>query len=125
MFAILLPALSLPVIGVLLIAQRRAKRQGKLIGLKTLRQLHGSNYAFLEDLFWRVDFVGLILICAFLSLILLPLTLAGGESSRWAHADMICMLVIGALTIPVFVLWEHKYARFPIMPLHLLKDRSV
>ncbi|KAL5526153.1 hypothetical protein ACEPAG_7491 [Sanghuangporus baumii] len=125
MFAILLPALSLPVISVLVIAARRARKQGRLIGLKTLRQLHGSNKTFFEDLFWRVDLVGLVLICAFLSLILLPLTLAGGESSRWAHADMICMLVIGFLLIPVFVLWEQRYARFPIMSLHLLKDRSI
>ncbi|EJD06330.1 MFS general substrate transporter [Fomitiporia mediterranea MF3/22] len=125
MFAILLPALALPVIIVLMLAAHRAKRQSKLIGLQTLKQVHGSYGALLEDLFWRVDIVGLILICAFLSLILLPMTIAGGESSRWGHADMIAMFIIGFLTIPLFVFWEAKFARFPVMPFHLLTDRSI
>ena len=125
MFAILLPASALPVIAILTLAARRAKRQGKLIGLKTLMEVHGTYGALLEDLFWRVDLIGLVLICAFLALILLPMTIAGGTSSRWGHADMIVMLVVGFLTIPLFVFWEKKYARHPVMPFHLLKDRSM
>lgn len=125
MFAILLPALAIPVIIVLMIAARRAKSQGRLVGLQTLRQFHGTYGALAADLFWRVDLIGLVLICAILSLILLPMTIAGGTSSRWGHADMIVMLVIGFLIIPLFILWEKKYARFPVMPFHLLKDRSM
>lgn len=125
MFAIIVPAVALPVIAVLVTAARRAERQGKLVGLKTLRQLHGSYKALWIDIYWRVDFIGLLLICTFLSLILLPLTLAGGEDSRWAHAHIIFMLILGILAIPLFVYWEMKYARYPILPLHLMRDRAM
>ncbi|KAI5118613.1 hypothetical protein M0805_008044 [Coniferiporia weirii] len=124
-FAILMPVCAIPAIFTLMIAARRAKVAGKLQGFQTLKQLHGSYGALVVDLFWRLDSIGLLLICGFLSLILLPMTIAGGTSSRWGHADVIVMLVIGVLLVPVFVLWEMKYARFPVMPFHLLKDRSV
>ena len=125
MFAILMPVVSIPTIVCLTIAARRAKRQGKLVGLKNLKETHGGYGSLVVDLFWRLDVVGLILICAILSLILVPLTIASGVSDRWGHADVIVMLVIGVVTIPFFGWWELKYARHPVMPFHLLKDRSM
>ena len=125
MFAILMPVVSIPVIVCLLIAGRRAKRQGRLIGLKSLRQTHGGYGGLLVDLFWRLDVAGLILLSACLSLILIPLTIAAGISDRWGHADVIVMLVIGVVIIPFFALWELKCARHPVMPFHLMKDRSM
>ena len=125
MFAIILPVVSIPTIACLLIAGRRAKRQGKLVGIKTLKETEGGYKGLAVDLFWRIDIVGLILICAILSLILIPLTIAGGVSDKWGHADVIVMLVIGVVTIPFFALWELKFARHPVMPFHLIKDRSM
>lgn len=125
MYAIIMPFVALPAIISLLIAGRRAKKSKKLVGLATLKEVHGSYSALAVDLFWRLDLVGLILVCAVLSLVLLPMTIAGGTTSRWNHADVIVMLIIGVLLIPVFVYWEIKHARFPVMPFHLLKDRSI
>lgn len=125
MFAILVPVFSIPVVTCLIIASRRAKHQGKLIGLRTLREIHGGYGGLLVDLFWRLDVIGLILLSALLSLILIPLTIAAGVSDKWGHADVIVMLVLGFVTIPFFALWEQKFARYPVMPLHLMKDRSV
>lgn len=125
MFALILPVVSIPLITCLLIASRRARRQGKLVGLATLREAHGGYRNLYKDLFWRLDIIGLILLCAVLSLILVPLTIASGTSSRWGHADVIVMLVIGVVTIPFFAWWELKFAEHPILPFHLIKDRSM
>ncbi|KAI9300231.1 hypothetical protein BJ944DRAFT_140305, partial [Cunninghamella echinulata] len=45
--------------------------------------------------------------------------------SRWAHADVISMLVIGFLCIPAFVIWEMKFAKYPCLPFHLLNNRVI
>ena len=120
-----MPIVVLPVVGCLVIAERRAKRQGKLIGLKTLKEMHDGYPTFLVYLFWKLDVIGLLLFSVFLSLLLVPLTIAGGVSSSWSHGDIIAMLVVGPIIFPVFVLWEAKYARHPMMPFHLMKDRSM
>lgn len=51
-----------------------------------------------------------------LALILLPFTLAGGFATTWKTAKIIVMLVIGICLIPCFVIWEKKYAKFPVIP---------
>jgi hypothetical protein len=53
---------------------------------------------------------------AMLTLILLPFTLAGGFATSWKTAKIIIMLVIGILLVPVFAIWEKKYAKFPVIP---------
>lgn len=62
---------------------------------------------------------------ASLTLILVPFTLAGGVSKSWGTAKIIVMLVLGLLLAPVFVWWEAKKARHPILPFELLKNRTV
>lgn len=63
---------------------------------------------------------------AVLALILLPLTLAGGVSSSWKAAHNIAMLVIGVVVcIPLFVVWEVKFARVPLFPFALMRTRTV
>ncbi|KAK4047671.1 ferrioxamine B transporter [Microbotryomycetes sp. JL221] len=124
MWAIIYPICSLPLLSALWIAQRRAKRNGKLDGIQTpFRQLGFKGLAV--RLFWELDVIGLILLVAMFSLILLPFTLAGGATSKWGHAHIIVMLVIGVLCIPAFAIWEAKYAKFPAVPFRLLKTRTV
>ncbi|KAK4046873.1 ferrioxamine B transporter [Microbotryomycetes sp. JL201] len=124
MWALIYPVCSLPLLSALWIAQRRAKRHGKLDGIQTpFRQLGFKGLAV--KLFWELDVIGLILLVAMFALILLPFTLAGGESRSWGRAHIIVMLVIGVLCVPAFVLWEAKYARFPAVPFKLLRTRTV
>lgn len=78
-----------------------------------------------EEFFWESDFVGLVIFVLCWGLILVPLTLAGGTSKKWARARIIAPLVIGFLLIPVFVIWEQKGARHPVAPFPLLKDRGI
>ncbi|KFX86001.1 hypothetical protein V490_09277 [Pseudogymnoascus sp. VKM F-3557] len=113
----------MPLLITLLLAGRRADRAGKLASFKTPFQALGFKQLAVE-LFWQLDIIGIILIIAVFSLILVPLTLAGGVKETWKTAHIIAPLVVGVLTIPVFILWE-KNCKHPMVPFRLLKDRGV
>ncbi|KFY19524.1 hypothetical protein V493_07924 [Pseudogymnoascus sp. VKM F-4281 (FW-2241)] len=123
MWAIIFPVCAMPLLITLLLAGRRADRAGTLASFKTPFQALGFTQLAIE-LFWQLDVIGIILIVAVFSLILVPLTLAGGVTATWKTGKTIAPLVIGVLTIPVFVLWE-KNCKHPMVPFHLLKDRGV
>ncbi|KAG6007246.1 hypothetical protein E4U43_000338 [Claviceps pusilla] len=123
MWAIIMPVCALPLIGSLLIVSRRAKRRGLLGDYTTaFKQLGFQNLAV--ELFWLLDVIGIILIIAVLDLILVPFTIAGGESAKWGEAHIIAPLVIGVLCIPAFILWELR-APHPLIPFKQMKDRGV
>ncbi|ODV95102.1 hypothetical protein PACTADRAFT_43097 [Pachysolen tannophilus NRRL Y-2460] len=82
-------------------------------------------YKFMVDLFWKLDIIGLFLLIVSLGCLLVPLTLAGGVKEKWKHGNIIGPIVLGGVLIPVFVFYEFKFARFPIAPFKLVKDRGV
>jgi len=124
MWCIILPFTAIPIILALSLAHRRAKSFNKLTSLSSPYRA-SSLRSLCVSLFWQLDVIGLVLLCAMLALVLIPLTIAGGISSRWAHADVIVMLVIGFLLVPAFVGYEMLVARHPVVPFHLLNDRSI
>ncbi|KAF3987971.1 hypothetical protein FT663_03500 [Candidozyma haemuli var. vulneris] len=79
----------------------------------------------LYEIFWKVDFIGCLLLATILGLILVPLTLAGGTHSKWQQADTIVPLVIGFCSIPLFVFWETKVTKRPMLPFKVMTDRGV
>lgn len=96
------------------------------------RSVSGEIKAFLSvatensiNLFWRLDIVGVLFVICVFGFILVPFTIAGGTHEKWEKASTIVPLVIGFVLIPFFVIWEAKVARFPIVPVPLLKDRGV
>ncbi|KAJ5791284.1 uncharacterized protein N7518_008295 [Penicillium psychrosexuale] len=123
MFAIIYPACALPLIAVLFIVNRRAKKTGALESYKSSLQLLGKKKMAIE-LFWHLDIVGNILLIAMLACILVPFTLAGGVSAQWKTAKVIAPLIIGFLLIPVWIVWE-RTCQYPMLPFKLLKDRAV
>ncbi|KAB5566406.1 siderochrome-iron transporter [Coniochaeta sp. 2T2.1] len=123
MWCIIYTVCALPLLVSLMIVGRRAKKMGKLSDSKSSFQTLGWK-AFLVDLFWRLDVVGIILMIAVFALILVPLTIAGGFKNQWKTAHVIAPLVVGVLCIPVFIIWELK-ARHPLLPFYLMKDRAV
>ncbi|CAO3618789.1 unnamed protein product [Cunninghamella blakesleeana] len=124
MWAIIVPAASIPIFISLILSTRKAKKEGKLDNIQSIYT--GKNiFQNIAILFWRLDIIGILLLAAMLSLLLIPLTIAGGVGSRWANADVISMIVIGFAIIPVFVVWESKFAKYPCIPFHLLKNRVV
>lgn len=79
----------------------------------------------IEEVFWKVDLIGSLLIICILGLMLVPLTLAGGTRSTWTEASTLAPIIIGFALIPGFIFWEWKLARNPLIPLKLLKDRGI
>lgn len=123
MWAIIYPVCSLPLLFALWHSSRKARKSGALDNYTTpFRQL--GPVKLLIELFWQLDVIGIILMIAVFALILVPLTLAGGTTTRWHEAHIIAPLVIGILCIPVFVVWQMR-APHPLVPFYLLKDRGV
>jgi SIT family siderophore-iron:H+ symporter-like MFS transporter len=98
----------------LYIVHRRAKKAGALEAYKSPFQLLGGRQ-FLVELFWQLDVVGIILLIAVFALILVPFTLAGGVEAQWRTAKVIAPLVLGFLTVPVWIIWEMK-CKHPMVP---------
>ncbi|BFZ55337.1 hypothetical protein PYCC9005_002377 [Savitreella phatthalungensis] len=120
MWAIIIPVIALPMLAML--AYNGYKARGQLPP-GPFHKMTPKN--FIIELFWLLDVVGVILMIAVLACILVPLTLAGGVSSTWQKGHIIAPLVVGFVLIPVFVLWELKGARKPVVPFDLLRDRGV
>ncbi|RFN50213.1 mfs transporter, sit family, siderophore-iron:h+ symporter [Fusarium flagelliforme] len=78
-----------------------------------------------EDLFHQLDIIGLVLLVTAFSLILAPLTVAGGTASHWQSWYIILPLVLGVFLMVAFITWEQRGARHPLIPFHLLRDRGV
>jgi SIT family siderophore-iron:H+ symporter-like MFS transporter len=123
MWAIIYIICAIPLIVALNIASGRAKKAGTLANYQSPFKRDGF-VATLVALFWQLDVIGIILMIAMFALILVPFTIAGGVSDTWGTAHVIAPLVIGICVIPVFVFYE-RWAPHPLVPFHLLKDRSV
>lgn len=123
MFAIIYAVAALPLICSLLAVSRRAEREGKLAGRRSPFSALGAR-DFATKLFWYADVIGVALVIIIFGFILAPLTLAGGIHSEWSRPKIIVPLLIGVLTIPVFIAWERK-APYPIMPFEYMTDRGV
>ncbi len=123
MWAIIYPICALPLIISLWLAGRKAHRSGALDKYATPYQSLGLA-GLVRSLFWQLDVIGIILLVAVFALILIPLTIAGGETTKWHTAHVIAPLVIGIVCLPFFLIWELK-APHPLVPFHLLKDRAV
>ncbi|ODV95723.1 hypothetical protein PACTADRAFT_3406 [Pachysolen tannophilus NRRL Y-2460] len=102
-----------------LIEEHKAEMKANVSG-------RGSRFVkFMVELFWKLDVIGLILLVASLGCLLVPLTLAGGVTEKWRHGNIIGPIVLGGVLIPIFIIYEHFFARFPIAPFGLIKDRGV
>lgn len=105
----------------------------EITGAKTFIARFGARvkYFFLHVgkkiiiILWDMDFIGCLLVAVILGLLLVPLTLSGGEKTKWQRASTIVPLVMGFVTIPIFAFWEAKLTKKPLLPLELMKDRGV
>ncbi|KAA8913811.1 hypothetical protein TRICI_003119 [Trichomonascus ciferrii] len=126
MWAIITPVAFLPLYVLFYYQYWRAKKAGHFDQFNSYQsdyQKHGL-VKVLIDLFWKLDIIGIILFIAFMALILVPLTLAGGVQKKWDQAHIIAPLVVGFCCIPAFLYWE-SVAKQPIIPFRMLKDRGV
>jgi len=70
-----------------------------------------------------IDWVGSLLIVGATLMFLFGLQY-GGETYPWDSATVVCLIVFGVLTFALFILYEWKVPKYPVMPLGLFKSRT-
>lgn len=115
-FAILFPITSMPLWVILFYHQRKAKKQGLLVRIPSGRSLWKSIFHYLIE----VDAVGVLAITTGLVLLLLPFSLIGIGANTRNSPGIITMLVLGAILILAFGLWERFLAPKTFLAYHLL-----
>ncbi|KAI0365208.1 drug:h+ antiporter [Pilatotrama ljubarskyi] len=129
MFAILVPMSLSPLIITLFWGERKAKKLGlvdapqprsDLVPPVKVRALQ-RVWLFAEQL----DLVGLVLLGSAVALILLPMTLAQRAKNQWSNPSMIATLVLGWVLLPVFAVWDIRYAKRPVISRRFLFNRTV
>ncbi|KAF2659841.1 MFS general substrate transporter [Lophiostoma macrostomum CBS 122681] len=123
MWAIIFPVCALPLVLSLMWVDRKAKRAGAFDNYKSPYELYGAKRLSVA-LFWQLDVPGILLLICVFGFILVPLTIAKGDKEVWGTAKIIAPLVVGVVCVPFWIIWE-KRAPHPMLPFHLLKDRSV
>ncbi|KAM4054579.1 major facilitator superfamily protein [Hirsutella rhossiliensis] len=71
-----------------------------------------------------VDFVGIFLAFAGMTVVILGLTW-GGREYDWNSAHVIATLVVGSVVSVAFVVWQWKGPKYPLVPLHIFKSKIV
>lgn len=71
----------------------------------------------------RIDFLGALLTCSFLILLLLGLN-TGGNTVPWIHPLPLTTIPLSIVCFASFIWWEGKVKQ-PIIPVKLLRDRTV
>lgn len=126
MWCIIYPICSLPLLITLYSIDRRVALP-KHGGPKNFRDtwnflgLGKSTRGLAEQL----DAVGLVTMVAGFSFILAPVSIIGSTTEHWRNPYVIASLAIGFVCIPVFIFWERRGAKTPLVPFHLLTDRGV
>ncbi|KAI5201970.1 DNA repair protein RAD50 [Aureobasidium subglaciale] len=70
-----------------------------------------------------LDWIGSSLVIGATVMFLLGIQV-GGETFSWSSPIVICLIVFSLLTFVLFVLYEWKFPRYPVMPLRLFKSRN-
>jgi len=117
MWAIIYLVCALPLLGSLWYGGFVAKRSGALVEYKTPFQ-HLGFTKLAVALFWQLDVIGIILVIAVFSLILVPLSIAGSAKEAWKAGHIIAMIVIGVACIPALIFWELK-TKHPLLPFNV------
>ncbi|KAF2400585.1 putative MFS transporter [Trichodelitschia bisporula] len=71
----------------------------------------------------RVDYGGMLLSLAAVIFLLIPIS-SGGSTWSWSSPLIISFLVIGSLLGISFILYEWKFAQYPVMPLRVFERPS-
>lgn len=128
MWAIILPFSAAPLIVTLYVLQRRARRNGyRRQGAWDAADKSAPLMKRILNLIWvDLDLMGTFLLVVGLGLALIPLSLTGSKNSqRWDQGGYIAMLVIGIVVVAVFFVWDAKFAKVPMMPFRMIKERTV
>ncbi|KAF5679216.1 siderophore iron transporter mirb [Fusarium heterosporum] len=120
-FAIIIAACSIPAMATMVHMFRSATKQGVITRQR-------SDRTFLQSLkfyFVEFDIVGIVLLCACISCLLLPYSLAPYAPNYWTTPYIIALEVLGVVLIPIFYLWEAKLAPVQFLPFKYLKQGTI
>lgn len=90
------------------------------IWLLPLKKVHGE----IRQKLLQIDYIGSMLTITSSILLLLGLNW-GGVTYPWASAAVLVPLLLGAVVFALFLVWEAKFARLPIIPVHIFKNKTV
>ncbi|CAI4599976.1 AVI_1a_G0034130.mRNA.1.CDS.1 [Saccharomyces cerevisiae] len=127
MWAFIYPLSALPIIFLILYMKYKSSKTAEWRSLKeqARKERTGGLFENLVFLFWKLDIVGILLITVSLGCILVPLTLANETSQKWHNSKIIATLVSGGCLFFIFLYWEAKFAKSPLLPFKLLSDRGI
>ncbi|KAK1517693.1 major facilitator superfamily transporter [Colletotrichum costaricense] len=120
-FAIILIGFSVPVAVIFFLSEIKAKKTG----LIPLKQKTRSTWESTKHYFIEFDVVGLILVMAGWSMLLLPFSLVSNATHQWKSPTIICLIVFGVIGLALFALWERNFAKVSLFPYHFLKNRTI
>lgn len=127
MFAIIMPVTITPAICIMLWLDHKANKEGK-ISLNAYgqeRQVLDRNWAkTIKNALIEIDAFGLLLLGFGFSLLLLPFSLKAYAENGWKNPSMIAMLVVGAVILIFFGIYEVLLAPFPLMPKRIVFNRT-
>lgn len=123
-WAIVLPVAFLPLALALFLNMRKAKKLNQLAPFPWKGQ---SFVGGIKSIWHELDIMGLLLLTAAFSLILIPCTLAQRAKGGWNNGSMIAMIVVGCICLIALPFWEssRRLAPKPFLPLRLIKNRTV
>lgn len=70
-----------------------------------------------------IDWLGSLLVVGATLMFLFGLQY-GGVTYPWNSAIVICLLVFGVVTFALFIVWEARFAIYPVMPVGLFQSRT-
>ncbi|MBW0477071.1 hypothetical protein O181_016786 [Austropuccinia psidii MF-1] len=93
--------------------------------IQALKQRHHQSNTFWSQAWSQLDIVGLLLLTISCGMLLLPLTwrVVGAES--WFDSKRCSCLAVGLIFLILFVKYESVYAKYPVVPIRLLKHRTL
>ncbi|ODV60908.1 MFS general substrate transporter [Ascoidea rubescens DSM 1968] len=127
MWAIILPFTLLPLIMLMVVMERKAKKEGIAKNVKIWKTLpDGSLTKKIYHLLWiELDIFGGLLLIIGLGLVLIPLSLTGkGTNYRWKKGEFIAMFIIGVFVLVGFTLWDLYVAKNPFIPFKFMKKNK-
>lgn len=72
----------------------------------------------------RIDYIGAALSITGITIFLVALQ-AGGYTHPWTSAYVLAQLIIGILLIVSWVVWEAKFAKFPMVPKEMFQGQRI
>ncbi|OOO06051.1 major facilitator superfamily MFS_1 [Aspergillus oryzae] len=120
-FAIIIPAVAMPLYVVLKVNLRKAKQKGLVNHERSGRTLVQNIIHYLI----QFDLPGVILFAAGLTVFLLPFTLARSAPEGWKTDYIIAMIVVGFVVLLLFAAYQVYLAPVPFLKHTYLLNRTV